>query len=131
MENAGVTRKLAVILAAEVSGYSRLMAGDEKGTLANVAWAFSGRRLGCVRVQATLGPLWSWVVLNNRNAYFVQYATAGGSPRPICSSPRGRGGCGAAAFRRSAPHLASWRMTPSVWRWPERTRLTPCRMLTR
>jgi adenylate cyclase len=34
MENAGVTRKLAVILAADVVGYSRLMAADEEGTLA-------------------------------------------------------------------------------------------------
>ena len=34
MENAGVTRKLAVILAADVAGYSRLMAVDEEGTLA-------------------------------------------------------------------------------------------------
>ena len=32
--NAGVTRKLAVILAADVAGYSRLMAADEEGTLA-------------------------------------------------------------------------------------------------
>ena len=28
-------------------------------------------------------------------------------------------------------HLASWKMTPSVCRWPERSRLTPWRMLTR
>ncbi len=34
MENAGVIRKLAVILAADVVGYSRLMAADEEGTLA-------------------------------------------------------------------------------------------------
>jgi adenylate cyclase len=34
MENAGVTRKLVVILAADVVGYSRLMAADEEGTLA-------------------------------------------------------------------------------------------------
>ena len=34
MENAGVTRKLAVILAADAVGYSRLMAADEEGTLA-------------------------------------------------------------------------------------------------
>ena len=34
MQNAGVTRKLAVILAADVAGYSRLMAADEEGTLA-------------------------------------------------------------------------------------------------
>ena len=34
MENAGVTRKLTVILAADVAGYSRLMAADEEGTLA-------------------------------------------------------------------------------------------------
>jgi adenylate cyclase len=34
MENADVTRKLAVILAADVAGYSRLMAADEEGTLA-------------------------------------------------------------------------------------------------
>jgi adenylate cyclase len=34
MEDAGVTRKLAVILAADVVGYSRLMAADEEGTLA-------------------------------------------------------------------------------------------------
>jgi adenylate cyclase len=33
MEDAGVTRKLAVILAADVVGYSRLMAADEEGTL--------------------------------------------------------------------------------------------------
>jgi adenylate cyclase len=36
MENAGVTRKLAVILAADVAGYSRLMATDEEGTLATL-----------------------------------------------------------------------------------------------
>jgi adenylate cyclase len=36
MENAGVTRKLAVILAADVAGYSRLMAADEEGTLATL-----------------------------------------------------------------------------------------------
>ena len=36
MANAGVTRKLAVILAADVAGYSRLMAADEKGTLATL-----------------------------------------------------------------------------------------------
>ena len=34
MENAGVIRKLAVILAADVVGYARLMAADEEGTLA-------------------------------------------------------------------------------------------------
>ena len=33
MDDAGVTRKLAVILAADVAGYSRLMAADEEGTL--------------------------------------------------------------------------------------------------
>src|SRR5262249_49384772 len=26
---------------------------------------------------------------------------------------------------------ASWKMTPSVKRWPERSRLTPCRIVTR
>ena len=36
MDNAGVTRKLAVILAADVAGYSRLMATDEEGTLATL-----------------------------------------------------------------------------------------------
>src|SRR5919106_4377720 len=34
MENTGVIRKLAVILAADVVGYSRLMTADEEGTLA-------------------------------------------------------------------------------------------------
>jgi adenylate cyclase len=34
MDDAGVTRKLAVILAADVAGYARLMAADEEGTLA-------------------------------------------------------------------------------------------------
>jgi adenylate cyclase len=34
MDDAGVIRKLAVILAADVAGYSRLMAADEEGTLA-------------------------------------------------------------------------------------------------
>ena len=34
MENAGVTRKLAVILAADVVGYSRLMGLNEAATLA-------------------------------------------------------------------------------------------------
>jgi hypothetical protein len=28
-------------------------------------------------------------------------------------------------------HFASWNMMPSVWRWPERRRLTPWRILTR
>ena len=36
MQNAGVPRKLAVILAADVAGYSRLMAADEEGTLATL-----------------------------------------------------------------------------------------------
>ena len=36
MQNAGITRKLAVILAADVAGYSRLMAADEEGTLATL-----------------------------------------------------------------------------------------------
>ena len=36
MQDAGVTRKLAVILAADVAGYSRLMAADEEGTLATL-----------------------------------------------------------------------------------------------
>jgi adenylate cyclase len=36
MDNAGITRKLAVILAADVAGYSRLMAADEEGTLATL-----------------------------------------------------------------------------------------------
>ncbi|MCE3249342.1 MAG: putative adenylate class-3/4/guanylyl cyclase, partial [Geminicoccaceae bacterium] len=36
MEHAGVTRKLAVIVAADVAGYSRLMAADEEGTLATL-----------------------------------------------------------------------------------------------
>jgi adenylate cyclase len=36
MDNAVVTRKLAVILAADVAGYSRLMAADEEGTLATL-----------------------------------------------------------------------------------------------
>jgi CheY-like chemotaxis protein len=30
-----------------------------------------------------------------------------------------------------APHAASWKMIPSVWRVPERRRLTPWRMVTR
>ena len=34
MDDAGITRKLAVILAADVAGYARLMAADEEGTLA-------------------------------------------------------------------------------------------------
>ena len=33
-DDAGITRKLAVILAAHVAGYARLMAADEEGTLA-------------------------------------------------------------------------------------------------
>ena len=28
-------------------------------------------------------------------------------------------------------HFASWKITPTVWRWPERIRLTPWRRLTR
>jgi adenylate cyclase len=36
MDNAGITRKLAVIFAADVAGYSRLMAADEEGTLATL-----------------------------------------------------------------------------------------------
>jgi adenylate cyclase len=36
MENAAVIRKLAVILAADVAGYARLMAADEEGTLATL-----------------------------------------------------------------------------------------------
>jgi hypothetical protein len=28
-------------------------------------------------------------------------------------------------------YMASWKMMPTVWRWPERTRLTPWRRLTR
>jgi hypothetical protein len=28
-------------------------------------------------------------------------------------------------------HRESWKMMPSVWRWPERSRLTPWRRLTR
>ena len=36
VENAGATRKLAVILAADVAGYSRLMAADDEGTLATL-----------------------------------------------------------------------------------------------
>jgi hypothetical protein len=34
MDDAGITRKLAVILAADVAGYARLMVADEEGTLA-------------------------------------------------------------------------------------------------
>jgi hypothetical protein len=30
-----------------------------------------------------------------------------------------------------ARYFASWKMTPIVNRWPERTRLTPWRMVTR
>ncbi len=33
MEETGVKRKLAVILAADVAGYSRLMGADEEATL--------------------------------------------------------------------------------------------------
>src|ERR671911_1027136 len=36
MDHARVTRKLAVILAADVAGYARLMAADEEGTLATL-----------------------------------------------------------------------------------------------
>ncbi len=36
MEDAGITRKLAVILAADVAGYSRLMAADDEGTFATL-----------------------------------------------------------------------------------------------
>jgi hypothetical protein len=32
---------------------------------------------------------------------------------------------------RELDHAASWKMTPSVWRCPERIRLTPCRRFTR
>lgn len=33
--------------------------------------------------------------------------------------------------RERRRHGASWKMIPSVWRCPERTRLTPCRRFTR
>jgi hypothetical protein len=29
-----------------------------------------------------------------------------------------------------ADHFASWTITPAVWRWPERSRLTPCLIRT-
>lgn len=32
---------------------------------------------------------------------------------------------------RGARYRASWKMIPSVWRWPERRRLTPWRMVAR
>jgi adenylate cyclase len=59
MDDAGVTRKLAVILAADVAGYSRLMAADEEGTLAalnarrQVIDALIGRHHG--RIFTTAG----------------------------------------------------------------------------
>ena len=32
---------------------------------------------------------------------------------------------------RRSSHFASWKMIPTVWRMPDRMRLTPCRRLTR
>lgn len=40
-------------------------------------------------------------------------------------------GCRCALQRERRRHGASWKMIPSVWRCPERTRLTPCRRFTR
>src|SRR5579862_1724853 len=34
-------------------------------------------------------------------------------------------------IRHTDRYLASWKITPTVWRRPERSRLTPCRILTR
>jgi len=36
-----------------------------------------------------------------------------------------------AGATRSLFHRASWKMIPTVCRWPDRIRLTPCRRLTR
>ena len=30
-----------------------------------------------------------------------------------------------AGHARTLVYMASWKMMPTVWRWPERTRLTP------
>ena|GEM_PF-4056613 len=37
----------------------------------------------------------------------------------------------AGSFRITAPQIASWKMMPTVCRRPDRSLLTPCRMLTR
>jgi hypothetical protein len=42
-----------------------------------------------------------------------------------------RPGCRTCRSSRAGAHLASWKITPTVWRRPDRSRLTPCRRFTR
>lgn len=58
--------------------------------------------------------------------------------RPCAARVRARAHASAGAasdgglpVRARRRHGASWKMIPSVWRCPERTRLTPCRRFTR
>src|SRR5688500_2613237 len=49
----------------------------------------------------------------------------------ICNIHVTDGTCGATGCWCERGYLASWKITPSVYRFPERTRLTPWRMFTR
>lgn len=56
------------------------------------------------------------------------------SVAPESSEAKGvveRYGAALAGATSLRPHAASWKMTPIVRRVPERTRLTPCRIVTR
>jgi class 3 adenylate cyclase len=63
-------RRLAAVLAADVAGYSRLMAGDEEGTLA---------RLKAVRnalVDRKIGQHRGWIVKTTGDGLLVEFASA-------------------------------------------------------
>jgi len=50
------------------------------------------------------------------------------SPSPV---PREREGPSAKQWEGEGGYAASWKMIPRVKRLPKRTRLTPCRIVTR
>ena len=60
---------------------------------------------------------------------------AGRSPPMWGRCPAGQRGArrnaSSQTIRPPFAYFASWKMMPTVWRWPERTRLTPWRRLTR
>ena len=73
----------------------------------------------------TVGPAVT-IVVSCRIGNTVSMAQSLGSNSPRTS---------AMLSKRSAvnelAYFASWKITPTVWRWPERSRLTPWRRLTR
>jgi class 3 adenylate cyclase len=122
-----MARRLAAILAADVVGYSRLMAADEKGTHALKA-------LRQDFIEPKIAEHHGRVAKLMGDGALVEFASVVDVVECAAAIQKGVAELQAdlpegqrIAFR----YAASWKMMPRVWRAPERTRLTPWRIARR